>query len=51
MMVKKILGVIGVLACIALLVAVGVRAISWMTFWISVAIIAAFAYLVLPRMR
>jgi len=47
----KILSLIGVIACVLLLVLVGIRFITWSTFWIAIAILAGFAYLILPRMK
>lgn len=48
---KKILGLIGVIACVLLLVLVGFQVITWRLFWMLIILIAGFAYFVLPRMR
>ena len=48
---KKILGLIGVIIAIALLILAGFQFISWIHFWIAIALLAAFAYLVLPRIE
>jgi len=48
---KKILGLLGIIIAVALLVLVGFRFISWFHFWIAIALLAAFAYLVLPRIE
>lgn len=46
---KKILGVMGIVIAVSLLVLVGFQFISWFHFWIAIALLAVFAYLVLPR--
>jgi len=48
---KKSLGVTGIIAAVLLLFLVGTRAINWSTFWICTAVIAGFAWFVLPKMK
>lgn len=48
---KKFLGVIGIVIAVALLVLVGFRFISWVHFWIVLALLAFFAYVVLPQIK
>lgn len=48
---KKIIGLFGIVIAVSLLVLAGLRFISWLHFWVGMALIAAFAYLVLPRIE
>jgi len=48
---KKVLGLVGVIACVLLLVLVGIRFITWRLFWVLIILIAGFAYFVLPKMN
>jgi hypothetical protein len=48
---KKVLGLVGVILCVLLLVLVGMNRITWRLFWISIILLAGFAYFVLPGMR
>jgi flagellar motor component MotA len=48
---KKVLGLVGVIACVLLLVLIGIGAITWRLFWVLIIFIAGFAYFVLPKMK
>ena len=48
---KKVLGLIGVIACLLLLILVGVRVIAWSVFWLFIIALAGFAWFVLPKME
>jgi len=48
---KKTLGLVGVVCCVLLLVLVGIRFITWRSFWILILLMAGFAYFVLPKMK
>lgn len=47
---KKGLGLAGVIVCVLLLIAVGVRVITWRLFWALIILIGGFAYFILPRL-
>ncbi len=47
---KKALGLAGVIVCILLLIAVGIRIITWRLFWALIILVAGFAWFVLPKM-
>ncbi len=51
MKIKKILGLIGIIACVLLLILTAFRIISWTYFWIGIILIAIFAYWILPKMK
>lgn len=49
--VAKTSAIVGIIACILLLLLAGLRAIDWATFWICTALVAGFAYFILPKLK
>ena len=48
---KKFAGLIGIIACVLLLVLVGFTVISWRLFWMGTILVAGYAYFIVPKIK
>ena len=50
MKLAKVLGLVGIVACVLLLVFVAAGIITWRLFWMLIIVVAIFAYFIIPNM-
>ena len=50
MILKKALGVVGIVLCVSLLLLVALNLITWRLFWMGIILLAGFAWFVLPNL-